>query len=48
MVAVRIPEDARAFLILDDQGRPIGRVVDTEYALDQAPPTDTVLLTKET
>ena len=44
MVVVRIPEDDSAYLVLDDQGRPIGRVVHTEYALDRSPPDDTVFL----
>jgi hypothetical protein len=44
MVVVRVPEDESAYLVLDDQGRPIGRVVHTEYALDRSPPDDTVFM----
>lgn len=47
MVVLRLDEDEHTFLILDDQGRPIGRVLDTDYPLDRRPPEDTVFLRPE-
>jgi hypothetical protein len=44
MVIQRLDDDTHAFLILDDQGRVIGRVVDTDYPLDRVPPEDTVFM----
>lgn len=44
MVIQRLDDDAHAFLVLDDQGRVIGRVQDTEYPLDRLPPEDTVFM----
>lgn len=44
MVIQRLGDDAHAFLILDDQGRVIGRVRDTDYPLDRIPPEDTVFM----
>jgi hypothetical protein len=35
-----------SYLILDDQGRPVGRVVHTECHLDERPPGETVLLVR--
>jgi hypothetical protein len=45
MVVQRLTEDTDTFLVLDDQGRPIGRIRASTLALDDAPPTDTVYLT---
>lgn len=44
MVIQRFGDDEHAFLILDDQGRVIGRVRDTDYPLDRVPPEDTVFM----
>jgi hypothetical protein len=47
MVVLRLDDNEHAFLILDDQGRPIGRVHHTAYPLDLLPPEDTVFLDPE-
>lgn len=44
MVIQRVDPDSHAYLILDDQGRVIGRVRDTDYPLDRRPPEDTVFM----
>jgi hypothetical protein len=46
MVAQRMAEEDGSYLILDDQGRPIGRVAHTEYELDRQPPGDTVYISR--
>lgn len=48
MVIQRLGGDDHAFLILDDQGRVIGRVRDTDYPLDRVPPADTVFMSATT
>ncbi|MCA9722792.1 MAG: hypothetical protein AB7V35_08540 [Gemmatimonadales bacterium] len=45
MVLQRVAEDIDTFLVLDDQGRPIGRIRASTLDLDGAPPSDTVYLT---
>ncbi len=44
MVIRRVDDETQAFLVLDDQGRLIGRVRDTAYPLDRRPPEDTVFM----
>jgi len=44
MVAQRLAEADRSYLVLDDQGRPVGRVDHTECHLDERPPPRTVFL----
>lgn len=44
MVVQRLAEDMESFLVLDDQGRPIGRIRASTLDLADAPPSDTVYL----
>lgn len=45
MVVQRLAEDLDTFVVLDDQGRPIGRIRASTLDLADAPPSDTVYLT---
>lgn len=44
MVAQRLADEERSYVVLDDRGRPIGRVDHTECHLDERPPPRTVFL----
>lgn len=46
MVVQRMADDEHGYLMLDDQGRQVGRVVHTACHLDEAPTNKTVFLVR--
>ncbi len=46
MVMQQLTEEDGSYLVLDDQGRVIGRVKQSILPLDESPPDDTVFLAR--